>query len=115
MGGAAALLLAAGYIATMPLFDRWSATGGDAGADRIPHDGHDGLVGWIVALSIPTDLLFAPAPVALYVALGRTSQPAMLVSVGFVLLFVALDLAVLWPAKVASNHPWRRIRDGDGR
>lgn len=101
MGGAAALLLAAGYIATMPLFSIVGAPP-EGTLERIEYHTTGTTAWWgIVALSILTDLLFVPVSVALYVALGRTSQPAMLVSVGFVLLFVALDLAVLWPAKVA--------------
>lgn len=100
-GGVAALLLAAGYVATMPLFSMVGAPP-EGTLERIEYHTTGTTTWWgIVALSILTDLLFVPVSVALYVALRRTSQPAMLVSVGFILLFVALDLAVLWPAKVA--------------
>ena len=100
-GGVAALLLAAGYVATMPLFSMVGAPP-EGTLERIEYHTTGTTTWWgIVALSILTDLLFVPVSVALYVALRRTSQPAMLISVGFILLFVALDLAVLWPAKVA--------------
>ena len=101
VGGVAALLLALGYVAIMPLFAIVGVppTGAQA---RLEYHSTGTTVWWgIVALSILTDLLFVPIAAALYGALRRYGQAAMLVATTFVLLFVALDLAVLWPAKVS--------------
>ena len=101
VGGLAALLLAAGYVAIMPLFASVGAA--PAGAQAALEYHSTGTAAWrgIVALSVATDLLFVPLSVALYVALRRFGRAAMLVATIFTLLFVALDLAVLWPAKVS--------------
>ena len=100
-GGIAALLLAVGYIATMPLFASVGAPPEGAQAQLEYH--MTGTTAWwgIVALSVLTDLLFVPVSVALYAALRRSNQPAMLLATAFTLMFVVLDLAVLWPANVA--------------
>lgn len=101
VGGIAALLLAAGYVATMPLFAIVGAPPAGALARLEYHT--TGTATWwaIVALSVLTDLLFVPVAVSLYAALRRFGQPAMAVGTAFTLVFVVLDLAVLWPAKVA--------------
>ena len=53
---------------------------------------------WVIlALSVLPDLLFIPVGLALYLALKAVNRDAMLVATAFVLLFVALDLAVTWP------------------
>jgi hypothetical protein len=100
-GGIASLLLAAGYIIIMPLFATVGAPPVGAQARLEYHS--TGTTAWwgIVALSVLTDLLFVPIAVSLYAAFRRFGQPAMLVATTFTLLFVALDLAVLWPAKVS--------------
>ena len=101
VGGVAALLLAAGYVLIMPLFATVGAPPVGAQARLEYHS--TGTAAWwgIVALSVLTDLLFVPIAASLYAALRRFGQPAMLVATAFTLLFVALDLAVLWPAKVS--------------
>lgn len=101
VGGVAALLLAAGYVVIMPLFATIGAPPVGAEARLAYHS--TGTATWwgIVALSVLTDLLFVPIAASLYAALRRFGQPAMLVATIFTLLFVALDLAVLWPAKVS--------------
>ena len=100
-GGIAALLLAAGYVVIMPLFATVGAPPVGAQARLEYHS--TGTAAWwaIVGLSVLTDLLFVPIAVSLYAALRRFGQPAMLMATIFTLLFVALDLAVLWPAKVS--------------
>ncbi len=100
-GGIAALLLAAGYVATMPLFAIVGAPPEGALARLEYHV--TGTTAWwgIVALSVLTDLLFVPLSVALYAALRRSNEPAMLLATAFTLIFVVLDLAVLWPAKAS--------------
>jgi hypothetical protein len=97
MGGVAALLLAAGYVATIPLFAAVGAPPGDAQA-RLDYHAATASAWWaIVTLSVLTDLLFLPVSIALYVALRRTGDSAMLLATAFTLLFVVLDLAVTWP------------------
>jgi hypothetical protein len=56
-------------------------------------------VAWwaIVGLSVFTDVLYVPVAVALYAALSSVNRNAMLVGVGFLVLFVILDLAITWP------------------
>jgi hypothetical protein len=98
LGGAAALLVAAGYLATIPLFAAVGAPPNGAEARLAYHAAAGGTWWAIVALSVVTDLLLVPVAIALYVALRRTDQPAMLIATSFTLLFVALDLAVTWPA-----------------
>lgn len=100
-GGLAALLLAVGYVATMPLFAIVGAPPEGALARIEFHE--TGTTAWagIVSLSILTDMLFVPVAVALYAVLRRWNQPAALVTIAFIFLFVVLDLAVLWPAKVS--------------
>jgi hypothetical protein len=100
-GGIAALLLAAGYVAVMPLFAMVGAPPVGA-VERLEYHASGTAVWWgIVLLSVLTDLLFVPVAGALYAVLRRVTQPAMLVAIAFTLVFVVLDLAVLWPAKVS--------------
>jgi hypothetical protein len=49
-----------------------------------------------VALSVLTDFLFVPVTLALYLALRRQGENAMLLAAAFVGLFITLDLAVTW-------------------
>jgi hypothetical protein len=86
-GGIAALLLAAGYVAIMPLFAMVGAP----------------TVGALERLEYHTagTSVWLPIAAALYAILRRVNQPAMLVATVFMLGFVVLDLAVLWPAKVS--------------
>lgn len=101
MGGFAALALAVGYVAIMPLF---ASVGAPAeGAVGLLEYHTTGTTAWwgIVGLSVTTDLLFVPVAIALYMALRPISQPWMLAASAFTLLFVVLDLAVLWPAEVS--------------
>ncbi len=97
-GGIAALLLAAGYLATIPLFASVGAPPTDAQA-RLEFHATTTAAWWgIVALAVLTDLLFLPVAAGLYAALRRTNQPAMLLAIAAMVLFVVLDLAVTQPA-----------------
>ncbi len=101
IGGVAALLLAAGYIAIIPLFAAVGAPPSGAQA-RLDYHATNTATWWaIVALSVVTDLLFVPVSIALYTALRRSSEPAMLLATVFITLFVVLDLAVTWPGYAA--------------
>ena len=100
-GGVAALLLAGGYVATIAVFAVVGAPPTGAQARLEYHATAAGAWWAIVALSVFTDLLFVPVSIALYTALRRSNQPAMLLATTFTLLFVALDLAVTWPAYVS--------------
>jgi hypothetical protein len=98
IGGVAALLLAAGYVATIPLFAAAGVPPSGAQA-RLDYHATTAAAWWaIVALSVLTDLLFIPVSIALYTALRRSSESAMLLATVFTLLFVVLDLAVTWPS-----------------
>jgi len=51
----------------------------------------------ILAFSVLTDILFIPMCFALYAALNGIDKNYMSAGVGFIILFVILDLAVTWP------------------
>jgi hypothetical protein len=98
LGGIAALLLAAGYVAIMPIFAAVGAPPGDA-QTRLDYHAGTAAAWWaIVALSVLTDLLLIPVAIALFTALRRWGESAMLLATAFTLLFVVLDLTVTWPA-----------------
>ncbi len=99
IGGIAALLLAAGYVVTIPIFAAVGAPPGGGGAAQLEYHAGAAAAWWaIVALSVLTDLLFIPVALALYTALRRSNEGAMRIAAAFTLLFVVLDLAVTWPA-----------------
>jgi len=97
-GGVGALLIAAGYLATIPVFAAVGAPPAGAEARLAYHATAAGAWWAIVGLSVLTDLLFVPVAISLYAALRQANQPAMLIASAFTLLFVVLDLAVTWPA-----------------
>jgi hypothetical protein len=101
IGGVAALLLAVGYVATIPLSAAVGAPPSGAEARLDYHATTAATWSAIVALSVLTDLLFLPVSIALYRALRRSSESAMLLATVFTLLFVVLDLAVTWPSYVS--------------
>lgn len=51
----------------------------------------------ILAFSVLTDILFIPMCFALYTALNGIDKNFLSAGVGFIILFVLLDLAVTWP------------------
>jgi hypothetical protein len=98
LGGIAALAIAAGYLATMPLFSAVGAPPVGAEA-RLAYHAAAGPTWWgIIGLSVATDLLFVPLALSLYAALRPAHETGMRLATTFTLLFVVLDLAVTWPA-----------------
>jgi hypothetical protein len=98
VGGSAALLLGAGYVAIFPLYAHAGAPPTGAGGETwLEYFKGKATVWWaIVALSVLTDLLFVPLALSLYAALKRVNRGAMQVATALIGLFVVLDLAVTW-------------------
>lgn len=96
LGGIAALLLAIGYVAIIPLF-AWAGAPpatGDAWFRYLPGKTR---VWWaILWLSVLTDLLYLPVAWALWAALRKAGRSLMLAATVGLHLFVVLDLAVTW-------------------
>ncbi len=109
VGGISALLLAIGYIVTIPLYTYAGAapSGGEA---KLQYLAGKATVWWaIVGLSVLTDCLYVPVALAIYLALKGVNRNAMLLATAFVGLFVVLDLAVTWPnyaslIKLSGNY-----------
>lgn len=118
IGSVAALLLAAGYIAIIPLFAAVGAPP-DGALARLDYHATNATIWWaIVALSVLTDLLFVPVSIALYLALRRSSEPAILLATVFTILFVVLDLAVTWPgyaSLISLGQQYATTATADGR
>ena len=96
VGGAAALVIGIGYVVIFPLYAQVGVppSSGEAWFRYLP--GKTGVWWAILALSVFTDFLFVPVAFALYVALKRINQNAMLLAAALMGLFVVLDLAVTW-------------------
>ena len=95
-GGIAALLLAIGYVAIIPLFALVGVppVNGEAWFRYLPGKT---TVWWVIIwLSIVTDLLYLPVAWALWTALRKAGKNLMLAAMVFFHLFVVLDLAVTW-------------------
>lgn len=96
-GGIASLLLAIGYVATIPIYT-WvgmpPAAGGEAWFHYLP--GKTAVWWTILWLMVLTDLLYLPVAWALWLALQRAGKNLMLASVTCLALFVVLDLTVTW-------------------
>jgi hypothetical protein len=95
-GGIAALLLAAGYLAILPLYAHVGPPPSGADAWFKYLSGKTATWWWILGLSVFTDFLFVPVALALYRALKDANRNAMLLATALVGLFVVLDLAVTW-------------------
>ena len=95
-GGIAALLLAVGYMAIIPLFMRAGAppATGEAWFRYLP--GRTAVWWAILWLSILTDLLYLPVAWVLWFALRKAGRNLMLSASVCWHLFVVLDLAVTW-------------------
>jgi Domain of unknown function (DUF4386) len=97
-GGISAIILGASYIVITALYILAGAVPSGGGKDWLDYVVGQQALWWaIVALSVLTDILFVPVSAALYVALKPVNRNAMLVGIGFLVLFVVLDLAVTWP------------------
>ncbi len=95
-GGIAALLLAIGYVAIIPLF-AWVGAPPATGEAWFRYLPGKTTVWWVIVwLSVVTDLLYLPVAWALWMALRKAGTIRMLSAVVCLHLFVALDLAVTW-------------------
>ena len=96
VGGLAALGIAIGYLVIIPIYVAVGAP--PAGADAwLGYLAGKTAPWWaILGLSVLTDLLFIPLALALYRALRRTDSNTMALAATFIVLFVAVDLAVTW-------------------
>ena len=95
-GGMAALLLAVGYVAIVPIFAWVGAppATGEAWFRYLP--GKTTLWWLILWLSVFTDLLYLPVAWVLWLALRNAARNLMLAATVCLHLFVSLDLAVTW-------------------
>ena len=95
-GGMAALLLAVGYVAIVPIFAWVGAppATGEAWFRYLP--GKTTLWWLILWLSVFTDLLYLPVAWVLWLALRNAARNLMLAATVCLHLFVFLDLAVTW-------------------
>jgi hypothetical protein len=95
-GGIAALLLAIGYVAIIPLF-AWAGMPPATGEAWFRYLPGKTTAWWaIIWLSLATDLLYLPVAWALWIALRNMGRNLMLAAVVCLHLFVVLDLAVTW-------------------
>jgi len=102
IGGIAALAVGVGYILIIPVFATVGAQPtGDGEAWLKYMSGHTAQWWVILALSVVTDVLYIPAGLGLYTVLRGINQSAMLIALTLLALFVALDLALTWPAYAA--------------
>ncbi len=95
-GGIAALLLAIGYLATIPLFARVGVPP-QTGEAWFRYAPGKTTMWWVILwLMVFTDLLYLPVAWALWTALRKAARMLMLAAVSCLHLFVVLDLAVTW-------------------
>jgi hypothetical protein len=95
-GGIAALLLAIGYLATIPLF-AWVGAPPVTGEAWFRYVPGKTTAWWVILwLMVVTDLLYLPVAWALWTALRKAGRNLMLATVACLHLFVVLDLAVTW-------------------
>jgi len=100
-GGIAALLLAIGYVATIPLF-AWVGAPPVTGEAWFRYVPGKATAWWVILwLMVVTDLLYLPVAWALWTALRKAGRNLMLASVACLHLFVVLDLAVTWTHNAA--------------
>ena len=95
-GGIAALLLAIGYVVTIPLF-AWVGAPPVTGEAWFRYVPGKTTAWWVILwLMVVTDLLYLPVAWALWTALRKAGRNLMLATVACLHLFVVLDLAVTW-------------------
>jgi hypothetical protein len=96
VGGLAGLLLGIGYVATIPVYAA-VGVGPEGGGAWLAYGAGKTTEWWaILGLQVFTDVMYVPLAFALYFALKEVGRSAMLLAASFLLLFVALDLAVTW-------------------
>lgn len=93
-GGIAAVIIALGYVAIIPLFAHVGAppTGGEGFFNYLP--GKTTIWWWILGISVFTDLLYVPLALSLYMALKPVNKYLMATAAVFMGMFVVLDLAM---------------------
>ncbi|MEZ4658939.1 MAG: hypothetical protein R2911_15340 [Caldilineaceae bacterium] len=101
VGGLSALAIGVAYMVIIALYAQVGAPpiGGQAWLDYLA--GKTTLWWAIIDISILTNFLFVPVALALFAALKQVNRNAMLIAVGFVGLFVVLELAVNWSSYAA--------------
>ncbi len=100
-GAIAALLLATGYVAIIPLFS-WAGEPPVTGEAWFRYLPGKTTAWWVIIwLSVITDLLYPPVAWALWTALHKAQTNLMLAAVVCLNLFVVLDLAVTWTHHVS--------------
>ena len=99
VGGISAFVLVIGYLLTFPVY-AWVGDAPPNGVEAQLIYFAEHATGWwaILGLMVFTDLLFVPIFFALYLALKGVNRNVMLLAIACIGLFVALDLAVTWPA-----------------
>ena len=97
VGGVSAIVLSMSYIIITVLYVLGGALPG-GGEEWLKHLAKHTLE-WrtILGFSVLTDFLFIFVAWSLYIALKKINKNAMLTGIGFLGLFVVLDLAVTWP------------------
>ncbi|MGA2114438.1 MAG: hypothetical protein ABSH56_06765 [Bryobacteraceae bacterium] len=97
VGGLAALVLGACYVAIIPLYAHVGAPPNGSGQAWFNYLAGKTSFWWtILALSVFTDFLFVPVALALYLSLKGINKNATLLANAFVGLFIVLDLAITW-------------------
>lgn len=101
VGSIAAFILVIGWFLTIPLYVSTGTLPIGTEARLIHYAPH--LTEWwvILGLMVFTDLFYLGITLALYFALKKIDQNMMLLFIACKVLFVVLDLAVLWPNKAA--------------
>jgi hypothetical protein len=95
-GGIAALLLAIGYVAIIPLF-AWVGAPPATGEAWFRYLPGKTTAWWVIIwLCVVTDLLYPPVAWTLWIALRKAGTNLMLAAIVCLHLFVVLDLAVTW-------------------
>ena len=96
LGGMAALLLAVGYVAIVPIF-AWVGAPPATGEAWFRYLPGKTTLWWVILwLSVFTDLLYLPVAWVLWLALRNAARNLMLAATVCLHLFVFLDLAVTW-------------------
>ncbi len=97
LGGISAIALSMSYVIITILYILGGALPG-GGEEWLRHLAKHTLEWWaILGFSVLTDFLFLFVIWSLYCVLKETNKNATLAGIGFVGLFVVLDLAVTWP------------------
>jgi len=107
-GGMAALAVAVGYVAIIPMF-AWVGAPPTSGEAWFHYLAGKSTAWWVILwLSVITDLCYLPAAWALYLGLREAGRGLMRAALLLLHLFVALDLAVTWTHHASILALYRR-------